>query len=66
MLDVEWMSAENANEELYYYLCDMPNGGKCIKRYKPSVAKLCNKRLSSMGYKQLTFRNLEIKDENII
>ena len=42
--DPEWEEAENANEEKQYYWQYMGYGGRCIKQYKPSVAKLYAKR----------------------
>ena len=42
--DEEWDKAEKANEKPRYYTMYMNNGGKCIHRYKPSVAKLVSWR----------------------
>ena len=42
--DPEWMEAESADERPQYYLMYMYNGGKCIKKYKPSLADLCARR----------------------
>ena len=42
--DLEWDKAIESNEkEQYYWIC-MFNGGVCIKKYKPSIAKLIRKR----------------------
>lgn len=43
-VDAEWDNAESANEKKRYYKCYMLNGGMTIKCYKPSVAKLVQKR----------------------
>lgn len=42
--DIEWEEAQNADEKLCYYRVHMLNGGIKIKQYKPSVAKLWEKR----------------------
>jgi len=42
--DPEWTEAESADEKPQYYLMYMYNGGKCIKKYKPSLADLCARR----------------------
>lgn len=42
--DPEWVEAENADEKPQYYWQYMYGGGKCIKKYKPSVAELYAKR----------------------
>lgn len=43
-LDYEWGLAENADEKPIYYFAEMYNGGRRVKKYKPSVAKLISKR----------------------
>ena len=42
--DIEWETANNANETPRYYKVEMYNGGTCYKKYKPSVAELVAKR----------------------
>jgi len=43
-IDIEWTEAENADEKEEYYIIPMYHGGKCIKKYKPSIAALVSKR----------------------
>lgn len=42
--DPEYILAANADEPEYYYRVEMDNGGFCIKKYKPSVARLFQRR----------------------
>lgn len=44
IIDNEWDEAEKADEKEEYYIMHMYNGGKCIKKYKPSIAVLVSKR----------------------
>lgn len=44
IIDSEWDEAENADEKEEYYIMPMCHGGKCIKKYKPSIAALVSKR----------------------
>lgn len=43
-VDTEWETAEKSDEKHVYYRCKMFNGGTCIRRYKPSIAKIVAKR----------------------
>lgn len=43
IIDNEWNEAEKADEKEEYYIMPMRHG-KCIKKYKPSVAALVSKR----------------------
>ena len=43
-VDIEWEKAWNSDEKPEYYIVTMYNNGKCIKKYKPSVAKLLQER----------------------
>ena len=42
--DPEWDKATESNEKEQYYWMRMFNGGICIKKYKPSIAKLIKRR----------------------
>lgn len=42
--DLEWDKAIESNEKEQYYWVRMFNGGICIKKYKPSIAKLIKRR----------------------
>lgn len=42
--DFEWELASSADEDEYWYWCQMANGGYTYHRYKPSVARLLTKR----------------------
>ena len=44
LVDPEWDAADSADETPRYYWQEMYGGGRCIKRYKPSVAKLFSER----------------------
>ena len=44
LIDPEWEEAINKKEPELYYWVEMYGGGRCIKKYKPSVAKLLSKR----------------------
>ena len=48
--DPEWDEAEAADEMPQYYWCEMFSGGRCIRLYKPSVAKLYSKRTGMKIY----------------
>ena len=45
--DPEWEEAENSNEKEMYYWMEL-NGGKYIKKYKPSVARIVSKRTGAI------------------
>lgn len=43
-VDTEWLTAQNADEkEAYYYVYNY-SGGRTVKKYKPSLAKLVAQR----------------------
>ena len=42
--DPEWEEAQKADESPVYYWRYMDGGGRCIKLYKPSIARLLSKR----------------------
>lgn len=44
IMDYEWDIAMKADERPIYYFVEMSNGGRCVKRYKPSVAGLVMRR----------------------
>lgn len=46
--DLEWDEAMESNEKEQYYWMRMFNGGICIKKYKPSIAKLIKRRTGLM------------------
>lgn len=57
--DTEWTEAQNADERPVFYRCEMPNGGHCIKFYKPSVAALVIKRINTKLSPVLSSSNSE-------
>lgn len=44
LVDPEWNRANEADEKEQYYWTQMFNGGRCVKKYKPSVAELVRRR----------------------
>lgn len=60
-LDPEWDQAEEANEKKMYYKCWMHNGGTCIKRYKPSVAKIVKARSMFKDMEMIPIKRPEAK-----
>lgn len=44
IIDPEWDNAMESSEKEQYYWAHMFNGGRCVKKYKPSIASLFGRR----------------------